>query len=205
MKLAKWVDGEPTTRQYDDQGFPIYNTLDKDQMKTAQKNLKVKNKADKKALKLANKQQRAKKRKMWGDTLGQQATNFGNYLFDKAANSKVVAGLDMVKDVASIFVDHKKAREAERMNNKKFQGMNTIDNLVDPLEANAEGTRGNFDTLTGLLRMDDAVVSELARDGKELKEYQGQSHHQKYSRCRNMQRIINKLLDHIYHLIIFLN
>jgi len=173
-EAGEWVDGEPVLKQYDDEGYQIYNTLDKDQMKTAQKSLKAKNKADKKALKLANKQQRAKKRKMWGDTLGQQATNFGNYAIDKIANSKPVAILDMVKDAASIYTDFADAREAERMDNKKFMGMNTIDNLVDPLEANAEGTRGNFDTLTGLLRMDDAVVSELARDGKELKEYQGQ-------------------------------
>ena len=173
-EAGEWVDGEPVLKQYDDDGFQIYNTLDKDQMKTAQKSLKVKNKADKKALKLANKQQRAKKRKMWGDTLGQQATNFGNYAFDKVANSKTVAALDMVKDAASIYTDFADAREAERMDNKKFMGMNTVGNLVTPLEANAEGTKGNFDTLTGLLRIDDAVVSELARDGKELYQVGGE-------------------------------
>ena len=149
-------------------------TLGKDKMKLAEKNLKVKNKADKKAERLANKQQRAKKRKMWGDNLAQQATNFGNYAFDKMANSKTVAALDIVHDSASIYTDVMDNREAQRMQNKKFQGMNTIDNLVDPLEANAEGTRGNYDTNTGLLRIDDAVVSELARDGKELKKYQGE-------------------------------
>ena len=149
-------------------------TLGEDKMKLARKNLKKKEKADKKAERLANREQKAKKRKMWGDNLAQQATNFGNYLFDKTANSKPVAALDMVKDVASIYTDVMDNIEADRMENKKFQGMNTIDNLVDPLEANAEGTKGNYDTLTGLLRIDDAVVSELARDGKELYQVGGE-------------------------------
>jgi len=149
-------------------------TLGKDKMNLAKKNLKVKNKADAKALKLANKEQRAKKRKMWGDTFGQQVNNFGNYALDKLGNSKAAALADITVDTASIFTDFKKAQNASIMAQKPIQGMNTIDNLIDPLEANAEGTRGNYDTLTGLLRIDDAVVSELARDGKELKKYQGQ-------------------------------
>ena len=173
-EAGEWVDGEPVLKQYDDDGFQIYNTLDKDQMKTAQKSLKVKNKADKKALKDAEKAQRVKKRKMWGDNFAQQATNFGNYALDKLGNSKGAALADITVDAAGIFTDFKKAQNASIMNQKPIQGMNTVDNLIDPLEANAEGTRGNYDTLTGLLRIDDAVVSELARDGKELYQVGGE-------------------------------
>ena len=150
-------------------------TLSKKQMKTAERNLKKKNREDKKALRKAEREKRAQKRKKWGETLGQQATNFGNYLFDKVANSKIVAGLDIVKDATSIYSDIMDAREAERMDNKKFQGMNTIDNLITPLEANIDGSRGDYDTNTGLLRIDDAVVSELARYGKELYQTGGES------------------------------
>jgi len=158
-------------------------TLNEDMLAASQKAVKPYNrqvkkerkrteKENEKALKLANKETKAKKNAKFGDTFAQQATNVGNYALDKIGQSKFAAGSDLLRDGFSIYNDFKGAQEAEVMKQKPIQGMNTIDNLVTPVEVNSEGSRGNYDTNTGLLRIDDAVVSEMAKYGTELDEYQ---------------------------------
>tara|TARA_R110001592_G_scaffold315323_2_gene591255 strand:- start:28654 stop:33966 length:5313 start_codon:yes stop_codon:yes gene_type:complete len=148
------------------------NTLSRGQLRDVRKSNRRQNRAEEKGygsydeMKIGQKQKRQDKRKRWGDTLGVQARNVGNYLLDSDLGQAFQKGSKAIKEglgSANKFIDELNAnKEQERLLTTRSAGQMYGVTSADTM------SRGEHDENSGIFQVDDKVISRQGKYGTEL-------------------------------------